>query len=99
MQAETLDGNFKSEHFAQSSGDHRSLCFPGCLQFKRGDISDMEVGCYSNNLLYSRVMRPARSRHVVVIQSEKTPAKMQLLKILVGGFFPVLKSQNNKDFF
>lgn len=53
-------------------------------------------GCYWDNLLYSQVTKPVCSWHVAVMQSEKTPAKMQLLKISVGGFFSRVSIQKVK---
>lgn len=40
---ENLDGNLDSKHSVQSSGDHKTLHIPACLQFKWGDISDTEA--------------------------------------------------------
>lgn len=56
-------------------------------------------GWNSDNLLYFWAIRPACSWHVLVIQSEETPAKMHFLENLVGGLLPLYsKSQNYKDF-
>lgn len=40
---EYLDGNLDFEHPVQSSGDCKTLYIPACMQFKRGDISDLEA--------------------------------------------------------
>lgn len=52
MQAEKLEGNFESEHSAQSSGDHRSWYIPACLAIQTGRHF-RHRGCYSDKLLHS----------------------------------------------
>lgn len=102
MGDETLDDNFKSKCSAVRRW--QKFILSGLTAVKMGRHI-RHGGCYLNNLLYSLVMRHTCSWHVVVIEknrkSEKTPAKMQLLKILVGLLFPmsVLKKSKQKRLF
>ena len=93
--AETLDGNSESALCSVVKTLQRFMY--SCLSAIQQGRGFRDRACYSDYLLHSQVMRPAGSWHVVVIQSEKTLAKMQLLKNLVGGFLPLLVLKKSKE--